>query len=1128
MPCPIVQAIRLHARKSPESLAYVYRGKVTTYAELDRITTHLAAVLSQTVPAAATTTRVGLLGDNKQEVFFALIACLKAGFSFCPMEVRLPPDTLHHMVEHVGIEVVIDCHHGDLPPPILGAMSDCKIQTMGDLLAQECPGGGFGSIPETEEAYVLYTSGSTSKTPKAITQTRWGWATHAGAGFSDLGLQEIKGQGVIANLPNCAHDHGLFNVGIALLFGFQVVDIDIDQHPKAWVERTRLALETYQVNILSGLSSVIRLLFQGYERGRSLSHLLRIITGGAAMKFQDVLTFISYGPDAEGAQLVTTYGLSEVTWGSCYSLTRPLYNIGSLQMNGIPLGKLTDGLVARIYPVEGEEGGELWLSGPVVRRCYVDETLNEQFFVVDGDTTWYRTGDLVRVDPETGMYWHLGRLAHLAKVDGNRVNPLSVTAEIERKVPAIEAAVVMGVALEGGNERLVCFYRLKPGYDSVDTLKRRNQLKAVLPAHAIPSEWFSLEDFPLLPNQKVNKRAMLEIYQKSKAKEQRASQQAEFPVKLDDPEAMRAYLLRVWARTLGVSEIVGDTNFFAHGGTSLVAMQMLRQIQQDASRQIDSSAVERLPGVQDLQLSPSFQQFLDILYVSVYCLSLGDTATSVYKAFTIYGVLLSYVCGKAVEIDQSDILLAPEESSHLCRVISIYGAVATGLRNRQVALASELVSVKELIAGLTKPVLKPESVRSQATVLIMILNAIQNRVLIASGRSYVNPAYWIEPNGLDGVLQELYTLSLTQRDLERLITHYNQKLGCTILLANSRAEFRDHVKKALESGRERTGICFPKTDGSVWGHITPTILFQQPSGEVYLFVFASMGRPVSTISSQLDVFELMAKHFPRIQVFYDSFGRQEDGVSCQVDALCCLLICLQVNHLFERIEMGEPGSGLCTAPPEVYALSQRYDFKSPPLTAKLDMPGSNNFLWRDLHGKTLAEVMSGSRQATSLMSINGWLAGDVINDVEVPAFLYHQAVYFWRVLTGLPKEADTVEAQRLLGRAEPGIFRLFQPVVQKPVTPTVSQITLCVCDVTRDRDIVKITIAYNASVKDLKTELRKREALKPGSGAFFLYGGKRLDNSDRLDKLADCDGSMLSLIRPPRAESTAPGSGGPS
>jgi amino acid adenylation domain-containing protein len=572
------------AEGQPDTEAARFAGAGLTYAELDRRANQLAHHLR----------RLGLQPEQLVTVFMerasdlpvALLAVLKAGGAFVPVDPTYPADRIALMVADTQGPVVLTQSHLLGKLPAVEATVCCVDRDWPEIAASpDTPPAAGGSADSL--AAVLYTSGSTGR-PKGVMLTHRGIVNHA---YWLADLFGIRPGDRILHQTTLSFDNALWETLGALISGATVV------LAKPWGQMD----PDYLAGLIGDeriqyMACVPTLLLGLLETGRmaDAADLSHISVGGEALPIDLMRRCHEALPTV---RLVNTYGPSEATIDASAWVSER----GATQIRiGRPVAN------TRCYVVDGSlnlvpEGcaGELVVAGDGLARGYWrQEALTAERFVANpfGPGRLYRTGDRARWCPD-GTLEHLGRLDDQVKVRGLRIEPGEIEAVLLTRAGVREAAIVLR-EVAPGDKRLIGYVTPLPGAE-LDGPALREALAAHLPAAMVPAAVLVLANLPLTPSGKLDRRALpapdplAEI-----ARRERVAPR-------NDVEARIA---AIWQAVLRVAEVGVTDSFFALGGHSLLATQVLARIQQRLCVEVGLPAFFAGPTVAELALAVGHSQ----------------------------------------------------------------------------------------------------------------------------------------------------------------------------------------------------------------------------------------------------------------------------------------------------------------------------------------------------------------------------------------------------------------------------------------------------------------------------------------------------------------------------------------
>ncbi|KAB0494813.1 non-ribosomal peptide synthetase [Pseudomonas vancouverensis] len=539
------------ARLHPQRIAVTVNDQRLTYAELDARSNQVAnALRAQGVGPEQV---VAVYGQRSLEIVTALLGTLKAGAAYLPLDPNYPIERLTFMLADSGARHVLACQ--PLPDElhseqVLSLMPDAEVWHAANTEPEAL--GDSANL-----AYVIYTSGSTGQ-PKGV------MISHANAVASTLARSAFYQQPLRAflMLSSFSFDSSVAGVFWTLGQGATLCLPDEDSYK----DPARLA-ELIQREAISHY-----LTLPSYH-GQILEHLdthtlACVIVAGEACSLELAQRHRQALPDVA---LVNEYGPTEGTvWCSAWELPHDQDD------ETIPIGQPIAGMRLHVLGPElqalavGAEG-ELYVGGAGIARGYLQRAaLTAERFVPDpfakaAGQRLYRTGDLARYRAD-GVLEYLGRVDHQVKIRGFRIE-LGEIESAMRSAPGIEDAAV--IAREAPTGPQLLGFALSPADTAGIRLNElRSHLSEVLPEHMQPTRLQVLERFPLMPNGKLDRQALLDL----------DVRRSEFVAPRNDLEKT---LVAIWAEALQVERVGVHDNFFELGGHSLLATRIRARIQDE-------------------------------------------------------------------------------------------------------------------------------------------------------------------------------------------------------------------------------------------------------------------------------------------------------------------------------------------------------------------------------------------------------------------------------------------------------------------------------------------------------------------------------------------------------------------
>lgn len=539
--------------RTPNAPALYFKGESLTYDELNARANQLAHYLLSL--GVGPETLVGVFLDHSLEQMVALLGVLKTGAAYVPLEPTLPAARLSFMLADTGVPVVLTVQA--LAESLAG--TNMQVVCMGGVaeeLAGQSASNPSTAVGPDNLAYVIYTSGSTGQ-PKGVMVPHRALCNHMA--WMQQRFTLTAADRVIQKTP-FSFDASVWEFYAPLLTGAQLVMAEPGGHadPGYLVQ----LIKEQKVTILQLVPTLLERLQEeaGVEQCVSLR---RVFCGGEALSVSLAERF----REKLGAELCNLYGPTEVTIDATYWECEA-------GRSSIPIGKPVANTQCYVLDQWGGQvpvgvSGELYLGGVQVGRGYVgrpeltaERFVPDPFGAVSGGRL-YRTGDLVRrlVD---GNLEYLGRLDHQVKLRGHRIELGEIEAALGAH-PAIRNVVVVIREDSPGDKRLVA-YIVADDKPTVGEL--RAFLQERLPDYMIPSVFVTLDELPLTPSGKVDRKA-LPAPDQSRPDLDRAFVAAR--------TAAEDVLTEIWSQVLGVEQIGIHDNFFELGGDSILSIQIINK-----------------------------------------------------------------------------------------------------------------------------------------------------------------------------------------------------------------------------------------------------------------------------------------------------------------------------------------------------------------------------------------------------------------------------------------------------------------------------------------------------------------------------------------------------------------------
>jgi amino acid adenylation domain-containing protein len=566
------------AERTPDRTALEFGSDCLTYSALNTRANAIAHELMRR--GAGPGALIGVMLEPGFDMVSGLLAVLKSGAAYVPLDPSYPQERLRFMAEDAGIEILLTEKKftGRLRARTVLAIDDREFTTTDRLNPPRR--GGSESL-----AYVIYTSGSTG-VPKGV------MAPHRGAvnRFAWMWKTFPFGRGE----KNCQKTSLSFVDSVWEIFGALLQGVPTALVPEALAKDPKTLVDYLMAHRVTRLVAVPSLLEAIFSRGAAVDKLARLkfcFSSGERLSADLAAHFRRALPRC---RLINLYGSSEVAADATYA------EIGS-DTSIVPIGRPIHNtriylLGAGLEPVPVGARGEIYVGGDGVARGYLNrpELTAEKFvadpFSADRAARLFRSGDLARYRADGNLEF-LGRADPQVKIRGRRIEPGEIEAALGRHPALRESAVAAQPGTDAANSdsamRLIGYVvarkKERPAPSAL-----RGFLGRTLPDFMVPADFVWLDSLPRLPNGKVDRRAL--------------PAPAGFPLGESDRKTaprteVENLVAQIWREVLGIDGIGGDDNFFELGGHSLLAAQVAAKMREIFERPVALRDIFETPTV---------------------------------------------------------------------------------------------------------------------------------------------------------------------------------------------------------------------------------------------------------------------------------------------------------------------------------------------------------------------------------------------------------------------------------------------------------------------------------------------------------------------------------------------------
>jgi tyrocidine synthetase-3 len=568
-----------------------------TYEELNRESNHLAHQLRGS--GVQPDTIVGIMVERSIEMIVGILGILKAGGAYLPIDPGYPEERIDFMLSDSrakillaspGVRVKAEVEengrqlHG-LPLQVINRKTDPGS-------APEVPPSTSTStcqVSAANLAYIIYTSGSTGN-PKGVLTTHYN-VTRV---VRNTNYIDLEAGDRILQLSNYAFDGSVFDIYGALLNGSTLVLLPARK--AAAVSQLSGNIEKERITIFFVTTALFNLLVD--EGPGIFEHIKKVLFGGEQVSVQHTQQALEY---AGKHKIIHVYGPTETTvYATHYPVDRINKNAGTIPI-GSPLANTTIYLLDKnLHLIPIEVVGELYIGGYGTARGYLNQPeLTAETFIpnpfVKNDRL-YRTGDLGRWLPNGNIEFS-GRIDYQVKIRGFRVEPGEIETHLRNHQDIKDAVVIVieTTPAHGSNsqkDKYICAYITPEKEKKLSINRVKEYLTRQLPGYMIPSYFMQVEEIPLTPNGKVNRKAL-------------PSPVIQFDREYTAPRsAVERILVQLWCEVLSSAPsprpIGIDDNFFQLGGHSLKATILVSKIQKTLNIQLPLAEIFRTPTIREL------------------------------------------------------------------------------------------------------------------------------------------------------------------------------------------------------------------------------------------------------------------------------------------------------------------------------------------------------------------------------------------------------------------------------------------------------------------------------------------------------------------------------------------------
>jgi amino acid adenylation domain-containing protein len=568
------------AKQYPDKVAVKFHGRNLTYKSLQESSNKLAKLLIDNNVITGNIVAIAL--DRSPEMIISLLAVLKSGAAYVPLDPEYPKDRIEFMLEDSSAKVLLTSKK--YQNHFLSAATELLIEDAMEKLPGYSAEAPEIAVSGEDLAYVLYTSGSTGK-PKGVQIRHFNLVNFL------LSMQNEPGMNAddkILAVTTISFDIAGLELYLPLICGAQLILTNSET-----AKDGRLLLDLVKGENISFMQATPYTWRMMLEAGWDKFLPLKILCGGEALP-KDLVSKLT----SRSSALWNMYGPTETTiWSTVkliesaedISIGKPIANtqVYILDEN---LNNLTDGTIGEIF-IAGDGVALGYLNRPdLTAERFIDNPFSKK-----PGHKMYRTGDLGKFKAN-GDIQCLGRIDHQVKVRGYRIE----LEEIEHALltqPDIKEAVVIAREDTPGDPRLVAYLVLAPGAENIDlktkTYDWHHALMAILPEYMVPDDFVLMPSIPITPNGKTDRKSL------PKPDYRVINREGDYVAPRTDIEKQVA---EIWEELMGLEKISIFDNFFTLGGRSLVAVQIMARIEKITGKRLPLATLFEHSTIEQLSL----------------------------------------------------------------------------------------------------------------------------------------------------------------------------------------------------------------------------------------------------------------------------------------------------------------------------------------------------------------------------------------------------------------------------------------------------------------------------------------------------------------------------------------------
>ncbi|WP_322923406.1 amino acid adenylation domain-containing protein [Paenibacillus campi] len=639
--------------QNPSHTAVKFEHEQLTYADLNKRANRLAHFIIEqgSLPGE----KIGICLERSLDMIISILAVLKAGGTYVPIDPRYPEQRKQYIVDDSQIKTLITS--SAMEQASLHASIHC-IFVEAECIQQQTSDNMAIPIASDQLAYIIYTSGTTGN-PKGV------MISHANVVRLFQSTEhwfQFNDQDKWTQFHSFAFDFSVWEIWGALFYGGQLVIVPY------WISRSTdefyQLVVSEQITVLNQTPSAFYQFIKAEADRQHTLHLRYVVFGGEALEPQRLHEWLEKHGDRQ-PKLINMYGITETTVHVTYRQICKNDNQHSMIGEKIPDLELYV-LDPFLEPVLPGVTGEMYVGGAGVAQGYLNlPDLTGQKFVAHPFATprndherLYRTGDLARYNNEYDLEYR-GRQDDQVKIRGYRIELGEIQRNLESHHAVLQSLITVYENVQG-DKGLVAYYTVNNNA-MVTEEQLKMYLKSILPSHFIPDWFMEVNEFVLNQNGKIDKKSLPTLQNKQTTAKH-----------IVEPTTSTEMMMQsIWMNILGIERIGTLDNFFDMGGNSFNAVRLIRRIEKECNVRLPISFIFQFPTIYDMSLAID-QKMTGSTKDILVQFQQGASNSVLSFVHPIGGNLFCY---------QQLITLLPDR-------MTIYGFEAPGLHDHQAAISS--------------------------------------------------------------------------------------------------------------------------------------------------------------------------------------------------------------------------------------------------------------------------------------------------------------------------------------------------------------------------------------------------------------------------------------------------------